>query len=53
MKTTGRKPESVVSGGGAGITSQAGGLLLIKALRATVQGPGGRRHRVRLYGPRP
>lgn len=35
MKTTGRKAKIVVSGDGAGIASQAGGLLLIEALRAT------------------
>lgn len=35
MKTTGRKAKIVVSGDGAGIVSQAGGLLLIEALRAT------------------
>ncbi|MEU9016984.1 IS1380 family transposase [Actinomadura sp. NPDC048394] len=35
MKTTGRKAKIVVSGDGAGIASQAGGLLLIEALRVT------------------
>ena len=35
MKTTGRKAKIVVSGDGAGIVSQAGGLLLIEALRVT------------------
>ncbi|TDC56008.1 IS1380 family transposase [Actinomadura sp. KC345] len=35
MKTTGRKAKIVVSGDGAGIASQAGGLLLIETLRVT------------------
>jgi hypothetical protein len=35
VKTTGRKAKIVVSGDGAGIVSQAGGLLLIEALRVT------------------
>jgi hypothetical protein len=35
VKTTGRKAKIVVSGDGAGIVSQAGGLLLIETLRAT------------------
>jgi hypothetical protein len=35
VKTTGRKAKIVVSGDGAGIASQAGGLLLIEALRVT------------------
>ncbi|TDC64956.1 IS1380 family transposase [Actinomadura sp. GC306] len=35
MKTTGREAKIVVSGDGAGIASQAGGLLLIEALRVT------------------
>ncbi|TDC74135.1 IS1380 family transposase [Actinomadura sp. 7K507] len=35
MKTTGRKAKIVVSEDSAGIASQAGGLLLIEALRAT------------------
>jgi hypothetical protein len=35
VKTTGRKAKIVVSGDGAGIAAQAGGLLLIEALRVT------------------
>lgn len=35
MKTTGRKAKIVVSGDGAGLVSQAGGLLLVEALRVT------------------
>ncbi|WP_433226012.1 transposase [Actinomadura formosensis] len=35
MKTTGRKAKIVVSGDGAGIVSQAGGLLLLETLRVT------------------
>lgn len=53
MKTTGRKAKIVVSGDGAEIVSQAGGLLLIEALRVTGLDQGLSRALARWRAPRP